>query len=312
MVAMTRARPIAEAARSERPSDRRRRAATRAPDRRSAHRPHFVEGWRKGIGSRPRSSATLGEARVDLWLIETEALLKAHSCLSLLTEDDWSSLAPLQEPSTRYSAMAARVVLRLALSRAVDRRVAPSEWQFGTTDSGKPIVIGPLNGMCFSVSHVDELTAVAVASGVDLGIDVECVDQTVTDKVIEDYCHPEERRSLQHLAGAQRFREFLRLWTAKEAYAKLVGLGHSLDFSSIRCPVEPTDPSAGATAPAHFENLFVNVGHTLFHAAIAIDPRCAGGEATELQIVNLAPSQSHSARRPNASCACPKEEKADR
>jgi phosphopantetheinyl transferase len=45
--------------------------------------------------------------------------------------------------------------------------------------------------------------------------------------------HPNERETLETLTGAARMDAFLRLWTAKEAYLKALGVGFARDPTRI-------------------------------------------------------------------------------
>jgi hypothetical protein len=57
---------------------------------------------------------------------------------------------------------------------------------------------------------------------------------------------PSEHRALAALPDdAARTRHLIRLWTYKEAVAKLLGLGAAIDFSSLAFDLEPDRPAAG-------------------------------------------------------------------
>jgi len=264
-------------------------------ERRSASRPFFMVGWRKPVG--PRFAAVSQNAspgsnhRVDVWVGSTDGLLRAKSCLQLLTGKDWAALTRIQHPASRNSSIASRILLRLGLSMAVDRTVAPADWDFSVTAQQRPVVADGLPQIHFSVSHVDQLAAVAISPHLNIGIDVESIDQDVTEDVMAAFCHRDERRSVRDLSGPQRVREFIRLWTLKEAYTKLVGVGHALDFQMIKFMLDPVDlASAGGGAagvPTQFENFYVSLNHALFHASLAVEePRIAG--STEVRIISLA------------------------
>jgi phosphopantetheinyl transferase len=268
-------------------------------DRRCSSRPKFVEGWRKAVGSSlsqsMRESVGGQNSRIDIWVANTRTLFKAQSCLKILTEDDWISLVRLQDPAARYSAVAARVLLRLALSRAVDRRIAPSDWRFGRTVHDKPIVTNALPNINFSVSHADQLAAVAVSPSLDVGIDIEKVDQKVSEGVIAGFCHADEQCSMRGLPSTQKIREFIRLWTLKEAYSKMIGLGHSLDFKTIKFLLNPINLESSNEIrkpnwPTQFESFYVAADHALFHASLAT--RCPAQRviSAEVQIISLVDS----------------------
>ena len=267
-------------------------------ERRSAARPNFIEGWRKPLnpGFAPISQALppCVNNRIEIWVASTDGLLRAKSCLQLLTDKDWASLVRIQDPANRNSAISARVLLRLGLSRATDRRIAPAQWDFSVNGQQRPIVANGLPHIHYSVSHIDQLAAVAISPNLNVGIDVESVDQSVTENVMAEFCHLDEQRSMRGLTDPQKIREFVRLWTLKEAYTKMTGIGHSLDFKTIKFMLDPvtlvsTDYHRNGALP-QFENFYVSVNHGLFHASLAIQESARINSSTEVQIISLAES----------------------
>jgi phosphopantetheinyl transferase len=258
-------------------------------ERRSPLRPKFREGWRKHIsggtrGGLPGSDAE-GASPVYVWMSRVDSLLAAASNLNLLNADDRSALQTLRCRSARQSATAARILLRLALSAMTDRRIAPQKWQFARSDLGKPFVIENHEGIDFSVSHVDAVVMVATGRDVSVGIDVETVDQQLEDKVIDHFCHASERDVLEALPEAQRRRVFLEFWTEKEAYTKMLGLGHSLEFQSLsvlRSQEAEADNSRVCT-----EDFYFSVDHSLYHAALVVD-RKADHRPIDIRLINVA------------------------
>jgi 4'-phosphopantetheinyl transferase len=275
----------------------RRPIASKIVERRSPNRPNFSEGWRKTI-RRHASATRRGPSAdhvdyIDIWVAHPDSLLRAHSCLQLLTDEDWTSLGLVQNPAIRHSAMAARILLRLGLSRTVDREIAPADWKFATTQGRRPIISEAFPGIHFSVSHVDELSAVAISRTLDVGIDVESVDQNVSDGVISGFSHSDEQEDVRALLPRQKAREFIRLWTFKEAYTKLIGLGHSVDFNAIKFVLDPVKLKSPGDVPKQkmppqFESFYVSVRHGLYHVSLAIEhPERRCGSA-EVQIISLA------------------------
>jgi 4'-phosphopantetheinyl transferase len=222
-------------------------------------------------------------------IARTGELVGARSSHRILTSDDWESFARLREPAVRGSAIAGRILLRLSLSRAVDRRIAPAEWEFQRTPHGKPVVARNLLDIRFSVSHVDEVAIVAVSSKRNLGIDVETIDQDLHENVIEEFCHSNEKHGLRGLPPHQKTREFVRLWTQKEAYTKLVGLGHSIDFATIDCSSGGAPIAAGGNFvdQTHFESFYLPTDRTLHYTSLAIQQSHLDADVIDLQLSNL-------------------------
>jgi phosphopantetheinyl transferase len=258
-------------------------------ERRSPLRPKFREGWRKRISGSTRGGLpgldTEGASPIYVWMSKVDILLAAASNLNLLDADDRAALRSLRCQSACESATAARILLRLALSAMTDRRIAPQNWQFARSDLGKPFVKDNREGIDFSVSHVDAVVMVATGRDVSVGIDVETVDQQFEDKVIDHFCHASERDVLEVLPEAQRRRVFLEFWTEKEAYTKMLGLGHSLEFQSLSV-LKSQDAEADGSRVCT-EDFYFSVDHSLYHAALAVD-RKADHQPIDIRLINVA------------------------
>jgi phosphopantetheinyl transferase len=90
----------------------------------------------------------------------------------------------------------------------------------------------------FSVSHSTNAVVVAISQGARCGIDIERFDPNAFKQPVPEVF---SRRELDFLSGLpkEEWRQMIELWTAKEAYAKLVGLGFFLDFSSFVVELDP-------------------------------------------------------------------------
>lgn len=107
--------------------------------------------------------------------------------------------------------------LRLSLSHEAE--IPPHDIRLGRTALGKP-VCG--NGLFFSMSHTDRLTAIAVSSTVDVGLDVEALPQTAHESSLSAVRADEDTNLLASLSGSQADAEII-LWSIKEATLKLTG-----------------------------------------------------------------------------------------
>lgn len=263
-------------------------------ERRSPTRPVFRTGWRKALAraftsEKSSLAATEGAARVDVWLANPAALISAQSCLAVLSPDDWAALNRVRDQNTRRSAIASRVLLRIGLSKAAEHKVPPTEWRFADETRGRRVVADGLPNINFSISHSEQFVGVAISPTLDVGIDIECVDQNIDKSVIADFCHLDEFHAVGGLPRPQEIREFVRLWTLKEAYAKMIGLGHTLDFKAIKFTLDPVVLVAAGdenNPPAQFETFYVSEKQVLFHVSLAMRNRTAGG-ATEIQVITL-------------------------
>jgi 4'-phosphopantetheinyl transferase len=89
---------------------------------------------------------------------------------------------------------------------------------------------------------------IAVSRDAPVGVDIETVASPGTDKLIESFCSAKERRALAQLDEPARARAFARLWTLKEAYAKLTGTGLATDFRFLEFGAGPELHTAGYQA----------------------------------------------------------------
>jgi len=246
-------------------------------------------GWRKILKpdlEQAASASVVENSRVDVWVARTDSLLQGEP-LKILTSDDWNTLARLKTSAARDCATATRILLRLGLSEMVDDRISPREWHFKTTPFGKPVISSRLPVLNFNISHADAVIVVAISSRLQLGIDVESVDQELTADVIAGFCNAQEQAVIQGCHPAQRSREFIRLWTRKEAYAKLLGFGHSIEFSSMDSLPDAFGIGCDthSASSVHFESFYVPVGHSLYHASLAIEKMNAG--SIDIRIIDV-------------------------
>lgn len=273
----------------------------RQRERRSPTRPRFVEGWRKDVQRKVHEAneapalELAPTSHIDIWMAAPDALMKAESALTLLSDKEWDTINGINDPANRRSVITARVLLRIGLSHAAEHTVEPSAWRFNVDASGRPAVAEGFPRINFSISHLDPLVLVAISPTLELGIDVECIDQDVSPDVIAEFSHLDEHHSVGGLPRPREIREFIRLWTLKEAYTKMVGTGHSLDFKSIKFTLDPVRLETvggkiqdGKNGTTQFENFYISNRHLLFHASLAVRHPAGETGITEVQIISLA------------------------
>ena len=116
--------------------------------------------------------------------------------------------------------------VRREICRRFGKEAAVSEFRIG--EYGKPYFSG--NGSFgFSISHSSGMALAAVSDG-NVGADIERCDRR-SDRLIQKCCTPDEREYLE--STPDKSREFMRLWTRKEALSKLDGRGIAMGFGSV-------------------------------------------------------------------------------
>lgn len=231
------------------------------------------------------------DSQIEIWAAEPLSLLAAQSCLQVLDDHDRTEMGRITSTSQRDAATAARVLLRLALARAAHHTVSASEWRFCRSTTDKPSIAKGLPQLQFSVAHCPSAVVVAVSAGLQVGIDVESIDQIMSDGVAHTFFSQAERNRLARLRAAQKARESLRLWTLKEAFTKLTGSGLSSDFASIEFSLAPAllrDGHQGARhLSTYFETLHFVTAWDLCLVSLAVGAAKPEALRGEIQLTSL-------------------------
>lgn len=116
---------------------------------------------------------------------------------------------------------------------------------FGVSYSGVKVVKGPygkplvqdLKGIYFNISHGHRIVALACAN-VLVGVDTES-SRKVQERTIKRSC---SKRELEWLGQSiDRQKDFLKLWTLKESYVKMVGEGLRIPLRDVEILFEKTE-----------------------------------------------------------------------
>ena len=93
-------------------------------------------------------------------------------------------------------------------------------------EHGAPyLAVGPY----FSISHCKQGIVVAV-SETPIGIDIEAI-RPLNEGLVQKAMNPQEQAQIAAAANPEQ--EFIRLWTRKEAYVKMLGTGIISDMHQI-------------------------------------------------------------------------------
>lgn len=148
--------------------------------------------------------------RVEVW--QAELSVPVARAAALLSADERARAARMAAPE-RW--IAARAALRTVLAQRLD--TAPETLVIATDEHGKPELPG--NRLRFNHSHSGDRALIALAEGVELGVDVERTARR--SAAVERALTAGERAVLtgdRHLA-------LLQVWCRKEALAKALGQG---------------------------------------------------------------------------------------
>jgi 4'-phosphopantetheinyl transferase len=139
----------------------------------------------------------------------------------------------------------ARGTLRRILARCL--KSDPAALHFDYNQYGKPSLAGEsatASDLRFNLSHSADLALLAVARGLEVGVDVESI-QLETDRLnlARRFFGPGETAALLALPPEQQVGAFYACWTRKEAYLKARGSGLSESLKSFQVSLEPGQPA---------------------------------------------------------------------
>ena len=152
----------------------------------------------------------------------------AHLVLNQREREIWREL---RGPARRriewlLGRVCAKDAVRLLAEECGHVEVLPADVMIVADESGRPLVLdGPVRP-AISISHADGLVVAAATleQGTAIGVDVQRLDPSRDG--FEDVALTKQERALLSGDGGTRFREnVLRFWCAKEAAAKVCGLG---------------------------------------------------------------------------------------
>lgn len=211
----------------------------------------------------------VGADGITVWMVAVDAIPKAllPRLAGLLNAAERKRADCFLFDRHMRQYQAAHAMKRLMLTAAVRGAVAPEAWRFEMGAHGKPRVARGA-GPQFNLSHTDGLVACAVSQRVELGIDVEDLDQHAPLELAGTYFARAEEGWLRGLPEAARQTGFFRLWTLKEAYVKATGLGLAQPLDALAFGFDPlhvtfTDPALGDPAAWRFVQRQVGARHIL-------------------------------------------------
>ncbi len=148
-----------------------------------------------------------------------------------LAADERARADRLRTPQLHRRFAVARNFLRRLL--AAYTSADPSALRIGYGSHGKPYLVDA-PGLCFNVAHADDAAVYAIASGREVGIDIEATKRDVDIVGVARQAFSSlECAVLSALAEDARREAFFRIWTRKEAYVKARGEGLSYPTRSF-------------------------------------------------------------------------------
>lgn len=217
----------------------------------------------------------VGTVAVQLWSIDLDAVRRSDP----LSADEQARAEAILPRRARARWMASRVALRLILARETgidpdaivlrpDARgkLALADDFFledggrdggGRRGGGEDFTAPDGGALGFSLSHRGGRALYAVSRGVDVGVDLELIDERAAGRrdevaIAERVLGANAAGRLKGLKTRERHLAFLREWVAHEAYVKClgVGLGAGVPPPGARAEVWVGEVDAGDEAVA--------------------------------------------------------------
>lgn len=175
---------------------------------------------------------------VHVWTASVSDGLRLPAC-DMLSHAERERADRYRRPEDRDRFVAARAVLRHALSSTTRNTIPEADWHYQTGEHGKPFVGDGLPDIEFNLSHAANCIAVAVSRETSVGVDIECAEPDTVREIIWDSLSDREAAIVSGVPDQYRWSTFLHYWTAKEAHAKAAGLGVFLPFEQIDVDLGP-------------------------------------------------------------------------
>jgi len=184
-----------------------------------------------------RSTPALAEGGVHLWHVRLENLPVMETTLPSEARD-----------RVRQLRMGQKFVLRLLLGAYLE--IPGRDVVTVAGENGKPVLAPPLgrSGLAFNLSHAGDRLAIAIARNLPVGVDIEQTGRDVRWRKLSGRWF--SRAEAEWLAGLTQDaarREFLRLWTVREAMIKAMGQTIAGHISSVT--PEPGNPGHILSVP---------------------------------------------------------------
>jgi 4'-phosphopantetheinyl transferase len=223
----------------------------------------------ENLWAAPPSSLALPGAEVHVWRIELAQPPPVVAELNtLLSADEIERARLFYFARDRRNFAVARGAMRQILSRYLG--ADPRRLTFTKGPFGKPSLRDPK--LRFNLSHSGGWALLAVASGREVGVDIEeirAIDDAVT--IAARYFSPAESRKLREVLGSAVGEvAFFNCWTRKEAFIKAIGhgLSHPLDtFEVTFLPNEEVELRLDAGAARQW---LLSVLHVSAHYSAAL------------------------------------------
>jgi 4'-phosphopantetheinyl transferase len=251
---------------------------------------HICLDPRTMSGNREAKSDSF-ETTVDIYVASVPVDLDSTWLSDVLDDAERAYHRSLKLAADRSRFVAGHVLLRSSL--AARTGVPASAWRFEREGNGRwRCAAGACHDVHFSIAHAGKAVAVALSADYPVGVDIEPFSAAAVASAAAVVFSARELAELEQVVADERPAASLMLWTLKESYAKMLGLGIELDFASVEMSWRPPGLVRGArgqsgTEGARLSTLDVALDDGAYCVALAV-----GGPKADSAAINLHVSSS--------------------
>lgn len=186
--------------------------------------------------------------QMELWVVNIRDI-GSEVCwgdlMPILSDRDYARILNYRQSSDKLRFLVGRILIRtLAIKTAGTVKVS-----LGIMADGKPYFVGK-NMPFFNLSHSEDFVVLAFGK-VPVGVDVERI-RSIEIADYESWLTKKEREEITD--GSNPFTAFFRIWTMREAFAKLDGRGIGI-YDDVR--VRQNYKNTGAQFRVFFEKDYI-------------------------------------------------------
>ncbi len=232
----------------------------------------------------------LTKNQIDVWLLPIDGWdftdLGDRQVNNLLSKQEQIRFLRFRPATKKAEFLASRLLLRHLLTQYT--KCDPSETEAIPNDMGRPFweEAGNNVDLFFSLSHTKNMICCALSRNKEIGCDIESLQprkyqENLTDRVFSK----KEHKFYRELPTTSSIEFFYRSWTLKEAFAKALGQGLRIPFTSLSFTYMATDSVAFRVSPKHLGNNWTTVPYC-FQSSVPI-PGYALGIATPIASASI-------------------------
>ena len=151
--------------------------------------------------------------------------------LAILSASERARWARFHAAGAQRAYAGAHLFMRTVLGQYTEQ--PPAALALGADARQKP-TINATSPLWFNLSYRAQWAVLAVSNEGEVGIDIEEVKPIAgAETLVEQLFSPAEQTALRHTAGTEWWALFYAIWTRKEAWAKLLGMGLALPFAEF-------------------------------------------------------------------------------